>query len=57
MNISDLADIFPVDRPYEIKKKSSISVQTDEAVLRFRAPNFAFFLQKFEIFHGTIFIF
>ena len=54
MTISELADIFIVDSSYEVKKKSIISAQTDEAVLRYRARKFDF-LQKFEIFYGTIF--
>ena len=43
MNISELADIFTVDRPYEVNNKSIISAQTDEAGLRYRVRKLWFF--------------
>ena len=39
-DLTDLIDTFTVDRPYEVKKKSIISAQTDEAGLRYRARKF-----------------
>ena len=47
MNVFDMADIFTVDRPHAVKKKSKISAQTHEPVLRYRAPKF-WFLSKVE---------
>ena len=38
--LTDLIDIFTVDGLYEVKKKSIISAQTDEAGLRYRARKF-----------------
>ena len=39
-DLTDLIDIFTVDRPYEVKKKSIISAQTDETGLTYRARKF-----------------
>jgi len=36
VEVIDLADIFTVDRPYIVKKKLKISVQTDELFQRYR---------------------
>ena len=39
-DLTDLIDIFTVDRLCKVKKKSIISAQTDEAGLRYRARKF-----------------
>ena len=39
-DLTDLIDIFTVDGLYEVKKKSIISAQTDEAGLRYRTRKF-----------------
>jgi hypothetical protein len=54
IDVSDLADIFTVDRSYEVRKKLKVSAQKDELLWRYRHYNYRY-STKFEAFSRTVF--